>query len=277
MRLICPNCAAQYDVDDDVVPEGGRDVQCSNCGHTWFQRPATKDHELADETGHHESAAPQEPEAPEPEPEYSPPPQANEAEADSSDQSQPQQRDLEAGVADILRQEAERETAERLAEGSNIESQPDLGLGDSAEDTAAAKERMARMRGLGDDDLGATTAATATAARKDLLPDIEEINSTLTASSDRNGDETADEFEGKRKRSGFRRGFSLVALIFAVMALVYVYAPNLVEKAPSIEPMMTAYVEWVNTLRVSVDGLMQTAVEKLTALLSQVGGDSGEG
>jgi predicted Zn finger-like uncharacterized protein len=37
MRLICPNCAAQYEVDDGVIPEAGRDVQCSNCGHTWWQ------------------------------------------------------------------------------------------------------------------------------------------------------------------------------------------------------------------------------------------------
>jgi len=40
MRLVCPNCGAQYEVDDRVIPENGRDVQCSNCGHTWFQRPA---------------------------------------------------------------------------------------------------------------------------------------------------------------------------------------------------------------------------------------------
>ena len=36
MRLICPNCDAQYEVPDDVIPEGGRDVQCSNCGQTWL-------------------------------------------------------------------------------------------------------------------------------------------------------------------------------------------------------------------------------------------------
>ena len=40
MRLICPNCDAEYEVDDDVIPPGGRDVQCSNCGHTWFQPAA---------------------------------------------------------------------------------------------------------------------------------------------------------------------------------------------------------------------------------------------
>jgi len=37
MRLICPNCVAQYEVDDNVIPPEGRDVQCANCGHNWFQ------------------------------------------------------------------------------------------------------------------------------------------------------------------------------------------------------------------------------------------------
>ena len=37
MRLTCPNCDAQYEIPDDVMPENGRDVQCSNCGTTWFQ------------------------------------------------------------------------------------------------------------------------------------------------------------------------------------------------------------------------------------------------
>ena len=40
MRLTCPNCGAQYEVPDDVIPDEGRDVQCSNCGDTWFQQAA---------------------------------------------------------------------------------------------------------------------------------------------------------------------------------------------------------------------------------------------
>ncbi|MDF3607666.1 zinc-ribbon domain-containing protein [Paracoccus sp. DMF-8] len=37
MRLICPNCAAQYEIDAAVLPEKGRDVECSRCGQIWFQ------------------------------------------------------------------------------------------------------------------------------------------------------------------------------------------------------------------------------------------------
>ena len=39
MRLICPNCSAQYEIDATLVPDEGRDVQCSNCGKTWFELP----------------------------------------------------------------------------------------------------------------------------------------------------------------------------------------------------------------------------------------------
>ena len=37
--LVCPNCSAQYEIDGSMIPDDGRDVQCSNCGHTWFELP----------------------------------------------------------------------------------------------------------------------------------------------------------------------------------------------------------------------------------------------
>ena len=40
MRITCPNCDAQYEVSDDAIPSGGRDVQCSNCNKTWYQLAA---------------------------------------------------------------------------------------------------------------------------------------------------------------------------------------------------------------------------------------------
>lgn len=39
MRLGCPNCNAQYEIDDAAIPTDGREVQCSACGHGWFQYP----------------------------------------------------------------------------------------------------------------------------------------------------------------------------------------------------------------------------------------------
>ena len=39
MRIVCPNCASQYEVDDSAIPETGRDVQCAKCSEVWFQDP----------------------------------------------------------------------------------------------------------------------------------------------------------------------------------------------------------------------------------------------
>lgn len=36
-RLICPKCAAQYEIDASMIPAGGRDVECSSCGHVWHE------------------------------------------------------------------------------------------------------------------------------------------------------------------------------------------------------------------------------------------------
>ena len=39
MRIVCPNCASQYEVAPDAIPEAGRDVQCAKCAEIWFQNP----------------------------------------------------------------------------------------------------------------------------------------------------------------------------------------------------------------------------------------------
>ncbi|WP_444463295.1 zinc-ribbon domain-containing protein [Rhodobacter capsulatus] len=80
MRLICPRCGAQYEVDDVVIPAAGRDVQCSGCGQTWFQpsramldaaqEQARDDADRLDGWDVAEGTAPTEPEpAPDPDPE----------------------------------------------------------------------------------------------------------------------------------------------------------------------------------------------------------------
>lgn len=41
MRLICANCGAAYEVPASAIPEAGREVKCSACGHAWLQRAGT--------------------------------------------------------------------------------------------------------------------------------------------------------------------------------------------------------------------------------------------
>ncbi len=43
MRLTCPNCGAEYDVSDGMIPAAGRHVQCTACHTRWFVRGAAAD------------------------------------------------------------------------------------------------------------------------------------------------------------------------------------------------------------------------------------------
>ena len=42
MRLVCPNCKANYEIPRQAVPIGGREVKCDSCGHSWFQTRTKK-------------------------------------------------------------------------------------------------------------------------------------------------------------------------------------------------------------------------------------------
>ena len=287
MRLICPNCGAQYEVPDEVIPQDGRDVQCSNCGDTWFQKHSSNDDALSEEPDAPmpaEISATQEVSEPEkvPEREPDPEPESSEEEADEAEpaavEAKPS-RDIDPAVADILKQEAEHEANLRATEGaSGLETQPELGLQEAEDDATRrsreARERMARMRGqVADDPDPAEAAATAAlGSRRDLLPDIEEINSSLRSASDRQADvddgEGYAEAEISRQRGGFRRGFTLTILMAVILAVIYILAPKISQTVPQAEPALTSYVVLVDNGRVVLDGYVATLLEWLDAKAS---------
>lgn len=299
MRLICPNCGAQYEVPAEVVPEAGRDVQCSNCGHTWFQHhPDHAPAELAepvpedvpeDEDIDWEMDGPEEP----PTEAVAPPAaevteDADEAPADpapTAAEAAPR-RGLDPSVAEVLREEAEREAQARRSASGSLESQPDLGLDSSAESdeerrARQARERMAKIRGAeppaeapvaesAPEPTAQSRAQTAAASRGDMLPDIDEINQTLRATSERRPVETPqgrapdDEDAG----GGFARGLSLTVLAASLLLALYVFAAPLAELAPSLAPLLDAYVAQANDLRVWLQAT-------LAGLLGDAGAASG--
>ncbi|WP_299138149.1 zinc-ribbon domain-containing protein [uncultured Tateyamaria sp.] len=261
MRLICPNCDAQYEVVDDVIPTEGRDVQCSNCGQTWFQ--------------HHPDHAPEELDADGLPEDLSEPDDTPTEDEERVPTAEPQRRELDPSVADILRQEAEVEQQARAQAAETLESQPDLGLESAESDgdrrAREARERMARMRGE-DPGLAQVSEEVATAAaigsRRDLLPDIEEINSTLRSTSDRQSGGGTDVAEPTmeampRKRSGFRRGFLLMILVALVLGAVYVFAPQIAQAVPQVDPYLSAYVAQVDSGRAWLDGQVTSLLQSL--------------
>ncbi len=295
MRLNCPNCGAQYEVPDEVIPETGRDVQCSNCGNTWFQKHPDQDMEMAADLGNplpDEEWTPQEPEGhsiasddggdeefdetfdedeaqtpPSFEPTDTAEPEAVEPEQEAAPAppAEPaRRRELDPGIADVLRQEADHEARVRAEEANiGLESQPDLGLDEPEDGTAKrareARARMARMRGLPEDPAPvAIPTHNAQGSRREQLPDIEEINSTLRSTGDRPPEEsgaTAGE-QRQQRRGGFRFGLAMVLILAAVFVGIYAYSDMISEAVPQLKPLVDGLVAAMNKARLWLDQQM---------------------
>jgi predicted Zn finger-like uncharacterized protein len=269
MRLICPNCGAQYEVPTEVIPTEGRDVQCSACSNTWFQAHPDHDNSAAEEPQQVNVAPP-----------------IIESEADDALPDMPEvaTRELDPAISDVLREEAAFEAAARAAEASApLESQPDLGLEPSSDEenerrVREARERMAAMRGEPVPDEVAVAAATAAAgSRRDLLPDIEEINSTLRSSGERRRPaEAADaDLAGtnprERRRGGsFRLGFYLVLLLAIIALCVYIYGPQISAALPAAEPYVAQFTQAVESART----WLSETVDKGLAWLDQMAAEN---
>lgn len=125
MRLICPDCGAQYEVPARVIPDEGRDVQCSACGNTWFQTASagtsedgsapTAQQDQDDVTPNADMDEAQEPA------DIEPPIEHDAVDTDASDPAPeviadtPPRRALDPQIAAILQEEAAREQQARSA------------------------------------------------------------------------------------------------------------------------------------------------------------------
>lgn len=314
MRLICPNCDAEYEVDAALIPEGGRDVQCSNCGHAWFQAPpeelAARAEEQAlygDAPSAAPAAAPTEPPvvtpveppleppvkaptppAPPPQPAVAaaPPPASTPWAEDEDDAPEPEAapaappspgRSLDESLLAVLREEAERESAARKAEAGPLETQTEMGLDGAAPGAAipgppgAIQKKIAKLRG----EPEPSGKADPNRPRRDLLPEIDEINSSLRAAGEpREVDQgaVADTLAGETPRgSGFRRGFLTVMIVAILAAALYIAAPILAAKVPAMAGAMAAYVHAIDALRTGLDALARGLTARLSGLTSGQG------
>lgn len=317
MRLVCPNCSAQYEVDASMIPDEGRDVQCSNCGHTWFELGPAQVGAAAFEA---ES---------EPEPESSVEADELEAEAvsertksyprnlsrevfeddddddgawstgdtrqketeaerdaklsdavqaiaassaedESPDEDEDEipaaaapagtravpRRPADAAALDILKEEADRELSKRRAPSSEaLETQADLGLSEVRKRDVPSRALRARQAHLGEgaDKHEEKPDDGYEAPRRDLLPDIDEINSTLKPAARKA--EVPPEVVAKQ-RSGFRAGFLLMILTVVGLIFLYAQAPAIARALPQAEAPLIKFVDGANALRDRIDSFL---------------------
>jgi predicted Zn finger-like uncharacterized protein len=156
---------------------------------------------------------------------------------------------VDDSVLAILREEAERESNARRAEARPLEVQADLGI-----DSAAATPAMA------------AAVEDKPSARRDLLPDVEEINSTLRPSeTEAAGDDGSEGLVAAQRSGGFRSGFLWVMTVAMLGAGLYLSAPTLSRSVPALAGPLETYVGMINGLRLELDGLMRSATLALDA------------
>lgn len=272
MRLMCPNCDAEYEVDASAIPESGRDVQCSNCGHAWFQhhpdQEADEEAEAAlydpppplSKTGMSGSILPSDldwqVESDDPEAILDamgrdareaganrPAPARAEPAVSGRPEDVPK-HDLDPEALRILREEAEFETAQRAreqalaAESSEFPAPP------------VAARRVARLKGIQPtvpnppaERVNDTTAAQSTAASA-RLPKIETVSAALRQ----------DEILPEDPRPQTGRGGVFTVFILALAATsAYILSPNLSTLVPSLAEPLAHFVGFVDGLRDQLD------------------------
>ena len=268
MRLNCPKCEARYDVPGKNVPTSGREVQCSACGHTWFQthpslsnlHASVKDLALETETMPQESKvalAKSEPGA-----EIS-------GRLDGTS-STPLSR-LHPTVAEVLKEEARREVAVRAAE--NLEKRTESGKDKALLQTAPRFENaksesnanpsiffgseLAKSGGL-----HSQVTQVERASRDDLLPDLEEINSPPNPEKSKKR-KFADK-SGQLKRFSHNRmkRLGLVTGIVIVICFLLIYQFSIVisQAIPQSEQILEIYVQFVDRLRIISDQSIARAI-----------------
>ena len=256
----------------DVIPAEGRDVQCSNCQETWFQtHPDTEPQTDVAQTLK-EHFAQTEPEAapvpPQTDAVSEPDPIDDEFEralnqeldtiAEDDPESSPapaitherSKREIDPSVADILREEAQREREQRAAE--TFEHQDEFAL-DTDEPTSDPQPKKSGYIDPKFDDLDEIykdTASDAPASRRDLLPDIEEINSTLRRDKKSAGKEVP-ETQAQKNASG-RSGFRAAIILLLLAVAVYAYADLITSNVPQLAPYLDAYVAQIDQWRAAL-------------------------
>lgn len=274
MRLVCPNCGAQYNVADDAIPPGGRDVQCSSCHQTWFQT----DHATA--TAEAQTARPEKSRVlsrPLMKEEFINPASdsiaaaisnviakdvedaAKEVVAEELAEAPPAEmprKVLDSAVADILRQEAARADSVPKPKLTDADIAPPVTQAETRHEFVDADETRKRIAQMTEDEGGVRTGQKPVFEDpSNTIPDIHEINATLrarAAASDTSG-LTEAEKAAARERSGFRGGFFFVLIVLAVLIGPYFFADQITENLPQTVGFMADYTNTIDQIRVQLN------------------------
>lgn len=261
MLLACPICQAQYEVPEDAIPEAGCEVQCSACGETWFQPHPQASFPIENIRGdqrlqdfayikgaieHNSESQPGEP---------------SNRDLQSPIFNNPtaiQRPPIAPAVAEVLRQEADREAKVRAA-SVFVEDQAPL----EADIPPALETAQTSFPTGPAAPINALPSAPLPAPASE--PDQLQADKTAPAPKPITA-QNADTPSHSLGRLGFTTG---VAAVMAAL-LFYLYAETLSNAAPSLTPYADLYTLWVDAQRQSVDPLIDQSVLWVLAQVKQV-------
>ncbi|WP_242500532.1 hypothetical protein [Tropicimonas sp. IMCC6043] len=191
--------------------------------------------------------------------EAAPAPEERESEEDEEDEDDlrtlPPRRSVHESAMSILREEAAREQAVRHRETGGLETQGELDI------PPPARSVRDPARVLPSDTLPPPAArAERSSPRRDRLPDVEEINSSLDPADTMSAHAGHRTTEAEARSRGQRLGFGLALLLFGTAAVVYVQAGRLAHALPDAAPVLERYVVTVDSGRLWLDRTLRDAV-----------------
>lgn len=240
MRLVCPKCASEYEVDGTLFTDEGREVQCSNCENVWTQYPVVEEPPLRLDSA--AAARPSE--------------RLPEAERDALSRQVQDELDAYGGAADADGEENEEELLAALraqieAEGGDFEK------GDAAQSQRRNLDKAAQSAGIALDrpedtadkprrwGISVPDAAAEAAPATGLAAALKELEATPPA----RGSAAAG------GGHGLRNGFIAALLIGAIGGGVYTMQDRIVEAYPPAEPILAQMNGVVDQGRTQVETL----------------------
>jgi len=250
MRLVCPNCAAKYEVDDTAIPDEGRDVQCSVCGNTWFQGHEAPGfvapEDDSDDVQKDIDDVPDDDPAP-----------------GTLDHVRPP---IDPRISKVLSDERERENNIRNGEKPDFDvprfsneipsEQDDSQFQEPAQEEAPELEPSPRRE--------APSAA-------EIFPDVDELNSSLRpAGVPRNPKNSKQSSETAPNRNvSARFGFYLAIFLALVLIAAYSLSAQISVAVPAAAPFLASFTVFVDQVRHGLAGAFSFLIKTVHNLLAQ--------
>ena len=272
MRLICPNCDAQYEVPDNVIPEDGRDVQCSDCGNTWFQGPADASVESEYYSFERQPVPPEVSEILQEEAELERQARAGEFQDLVPEEGEPDQSYDFEPEPETIDDFVEKVESDRVEADNPFAVDPDPNKPEETDAERRAREtraRMARMRGI--EESNPFTAASD--SRKGVLPDGDAINSSLSPDPSAASKPSIDLEDLNRKRrrgSGFRTGFTVMVFLGLMIIAFYMSHENIGRVVPFADPALELFADYVDSWRYWVEEEAAKLLVRLNQIVDDV-------